>query len=231
MSVAPRRSARRDPAARTGILALGILLLATLAQAAPPEIGPGPQSLEFPAAGIHALRVDLHCGDIKIERASGDVVQAELRVRCERNRDRCFEKLADVKLEGREQSGRLVLEVEGVPRWHSSKGMEVDLTLRVPAHLELDIDLGAGVVHVEDATRNVRIDLGAGQIDAACRRMPFVRSTHAPGSVRRACTARMGNEIAERRHLVGGVVHWQDGKGEARVDVEVGAGEVVVRLE
>lgn len=231
MSVAPRRSARRDAAARPGILALCTLLAATLAQAAPPEIGPGPQSLEFPAAGIHALRVDLHCGDIKIERAGGDVVQAELRVRCERNRESCFEKLADVKLEGREQSGRLVLEVEGVPRWHSSKGLEVDLTLRVPAHLELDIDLGAGTVHVEDATRNVRIDLGAGQVDV---RMPedAVHSVDARAGVGEArLHGPNGDEIAERRHLVGGVVHWQDGKGEARVDVEVGAGEVVVRLE
>jgi hypothetical protein len=212
---------------------LAVLLGASDLQAAAPDAGRGTthQRREFSAANLHTVRVDLHCGQVQIERSETPVVEAELRIRCERDHERCAEKAESLELTGKERSGRLTIEVDGLPHWHSSRGLNVELRVRVPAGAGVDIDLGAGEVQVSDAASDVRVDLGAGQIQL---RMPeeAVRSVDARAGVGEArLRGPNGQEIAERRHLVGGAVHWDDGRGQARVDLEVGAGEVTVRLD
>lgn len=176
-----------------------------------------------------ALRLDLRYGEIHVECGEADQVELELRVRCTSRREKCDERLAAVELACEPHGRTLEVRVDGLRRF-STHSTHVELWVRVPPDRPLDIDLGAGEVRVTGLERDLRVHLGAGSIQV---RMPeaAVHSVDARAGVGEASLSGRRVRVEERRHLVGGVAHWSGGPGEARVDCQVGAGEVAVRLE
>jgi hypothetical protein len=175
------------------------------------------------------VRIDLRYGDVRIEPGSPGRVEAELRIRCEHDSRRCAEHLEEIDLEADASGERLRLRVVGLPRF-SSHGTGIELRVLVPPGFAVDADVGAGRIEVLDVDDDLRVDLGAGEIQV---RMPeeAVRSVEARAGVGEARLERDGTAVAPRRHLVGGQVEWESGTGAAFVDLRVGAGEVAVRLE
>ena len=175
------------------------------------------------------VRLDLSYGEIHVEPGAGDRVELELRVRCHSGRGHCTERLERLELATETHRNTLEVRLEGL-RHFSTHGLDVELWVSVPPDRPLDIDLGAGEVRVDGMEHDLRVHLGAGSIQV---RMPeaAVRSVDARAGVGEASLRSRDAHVEQRRHLVGGVARWTDGPGSARVDCQVGAGEVTVRLD
>jgi hypothetical protein len=220
---------------RGALVVLGAAaLLAGPAWAAPPRAGDPDGDADrklqrtFTVASPGPVRIDLRYGDLHVEPGSAGEVGAELRIRCREGSRRCAENIEKIDLEAVPSGRDFELRVVGLPRF-SNHGTEIELWVRVPPGGSLDVDVGAGQVRVTDLESDLRVDLGAGEIEV---RMPesAVRSVEASARVGDARLSHGGGEVSERRHLVGARVDWGDGPGEATVDLQVGAGEVAVRL-
>lgn len=179
---------------------------------------------------IQEVRIDFPHGELEIESGEPGRVEVRLLADCERGGDRCRDRLERLAVESRSTQDALEIRIEGVPR-HSSKGLRLRLRIRVPAEQRVDVDMGAGELRVTDLGRDLRVHLGAGEIEI---RLPesAVGVVDLEAGVGETSLRVRGREVdGERRHLVGGSLHWDEGPGEAHVEAEVGAGEVQVRLD
>jgi hypothetical protein len=184
----------------------------------------------FPVKAGQDLRIDLRWGELEIEPTDGANLELSLEAECEDGGDRCRKQIADLDIESDASDDRLEVEVTGLSRT-GSMGGSVRLLARVPRGHALVVDMGAGEVMIEDFAADLDVDLGAGEIrvrmeEGAVRRVDLSAGVgdarlHGPD----------GELQSERAHLLGGSVRWDEGRGTARVDCRVGAGEVEVRLD
>lgn len=213
-------------------LAVALWLVASPATAADWQREDGRETLrrEFPVQSGQEVRLDLGWGELHVEPGDGDKVEVVVRAACHHRRRDCEDRIRDIDIEGDLRRDALALELTGLSKWHGN-GVELDVTLRMPRGHALDVDMGAGEVHVEDLESDVHVDLGAGEIRV---RMPeeAVRKVRLDAGVGDANLRLSHGRIeSSRHHLVGGDVRWDEGRGRAAVDCHVGAGEVTLRLE
>lgn len=219
-------------AALGGLAAAGLWLAATPASAGDWQQENGRDTLrrEFPVQPGQEIRLDLRWGELHVEPGDTGKVEVIVRAECHHRRRDCEDRIRDIEIDGISRREVLDVELTGISKWHS-KGVELDVTLRMPRGQALDVDMGAGEVHVEDLESDVRIDLGAGEIQV---RMPeaAVRKVRLDAGVGDANLRLSHGRIeGSRRNLVGGGVRWNEGRGRAAVDCHVGAGEVSLRLD
>jgi hypothetical protein len=91
--------------------------------------------------------------------------------------------------------------------------------------------MGVGSLDVEGMRGEVSLDLGVGQVEVT---MPAasVGSVRLDAGVGETSLRLPEGRVDERRSLlIGGEIRWDEGKGGSDVWVDVGVGEVNVRLE
>lgn len=180
--------------------------------------------------GGQEVRVDFHSGELRIEPGAAGRVAIELSVECRWSSGDCGELLDDVRIDWRPTSRRLVLEVEGIRSWQRPQ-LEVEALVTVPAAVPLEVEMAAGRLEVESHAADLRVDMAAGE---ARLRLPkdAVRTIFLDVGVGEATLHGSGTWVSGRRSmLVGSELYWDQGPGEARVDVEMVAGEASVWLE
>ncbi len=210
------------------LIALAGCLLATAAWA-------GQRSKEistsFGVQAGQAVRLDLSVGEIRIQGADIDRVEAELQVECRWGSDEDCERLLEkVELESRSTERRRIVEVVSDSSWRKTK-LEIEGDFRVPRGAALEVDMGVGELEVEGVERDLIVDLGVGEVMI---RMPAskVGSVGLDAGVGEAELIGSGGRIEGRRSLlVGSEIYWDEGEGQARVRVDVGVGEITVWLE
>ncbi|MBN2198870.1 MAG: hypothetical protein JW747_03380 [Candidatus Aminicenantes bacterium] len=127
------------------------------------------RTLKLPAEGIQKLSVEAGAGSLEIlgvEGLSGIEVEAEIYVRGIRER-RLDDFLKDhLRLSLEKDGSRAVLKAYIEFRGISFFGGEssVDLKVRLPRTMALDIDDGSGWMTVEEIRSDVRIDDGSGEL-------------------------------------------------------------------
>jgi hypothetical protein len=218
------------PRAKLGIAALvGLLAAAAWAAEPHPERDQRTVQRTFELDGDGAVRIDVRYGEVVVERGEPGRVEAELRIRCRGGSERCHENIGAIDLEGDSGSRGRTLRVVGLPRF-SNHGTQIELHVFVPQDRDVELDVGAGEIHVQNLRGDLRVKLGAGEIEV---RAPeeAVRSVEARAGVGEARMSCRGGTVSERRHLVGGRVDWDSGQGDADLDLHVGAGEVAVELD
>jgi hypothetical protein len=176
------------------------------------------------------IRLDLRWGELEIQPTDGNAVEIVFEVECRGGGDRCRRRLAELDVAGETRRDRLEIEVTGLSRWENAKA-QLRMVARVPRQHSLFVDMGAGEVVVEGFGADLEIDLGAGEIRV---RMPEDRVSSVDLSAGVGDTTLRrgdGKVVSNRSHLVGSTVRWDDGSGDAHVEVHVGAGEVDVRLD
>lgn len=175
------------------------------------------------------VRLHLPVADLRLEVADGNRVQAELLVRCRWHRD-CGEALSEIDLVSRSTSRRYVVELEGLSHWESAK-IEVEGTVVVPRTADLELEIGVGDLKVYGVERNLRVDVGVGKVKI-WQPPAAVRAISLEVNVGEAAILGGAEDASDRRSfLVGSEVFWDKGPGEARIEVEVGVGEVSLWLE
>ena len=185
----------------------------------------------FSLEADQAVRLDLSVGEIRVEGADIETIEAELRIECRWGDDEdCDRLLEKVELEARSTSRRLIVEIVSDSSWRKTK-LEIEGDFRVPRGATLEVDMGVGELDIEGVTGDLSADLGVGELSI---RVPAaaVRSVGLDAGVGEAKLLGAGTFVEGRRSmLVGSEVFWDHGEGEARVRADVGVGEVTVYLE
>jgi hypothetical protein len=106
---------------------------------------------------------------------------------------------------------------------------KIRVTVQVPRSLTLKLAMGAGVVDIAGLRHDLEINLGAGEIAV---RMPE-RSVGAIDVALAVGEAQItqGGRTRDYARVLGGPIHWREGKGDAEIDVSLGAGSVDVTLD
>jgi hypothetical protein len=180
--------------------------------------------------GDQDVRLDFPVGELRFVGAEGDAVEIEIDIRCKRSTSRCLDAMEEIELVAYEGERRLTLEVDRHPKWLWDS-LQLEGEVRLPRARALTLDMGVGELEIDGLSGDLTIDMGVGEVWIA---MPAaaVRTMRLDVGVGDA-NARFPDGWAEgsRSFLVGSEIHWDDGPGDARVQVDLGVGEIEVRLQ
>jgi len=209
-------------------LALSILwILATVSGVAADGLGELTRTFETEAG--QKVRLQLPVADLRLEVADGNQVQADLLVSC-RWQQKCADILSEIELVSSSTAQRFVVELKGLSQWQSAK-VEVEGTLIVPRSADLELDIGVGDVKVHGVVNDLRIDMGVGKVKI-WQPVASVKDVSLEVKVGEATLFGVAEGVSDRRSfLVGSEVFWDQGQGEARIEVDVDVGEVTLWLE
>lgn len=226
---------------------LAAFLLAVAATPARAETS-GSRTLtgEYPVGKATRLELGVAFGQLKVEGTDGSQVRVRVDATCRHEGRRRCEKFIDgLRLETSNRNGTLHVKLEGESfhmTWddqgkpkhaHADKDDDFDsdvvVTVEVPRSLDFDLNMAAGEIEINGLREDVSIDLGAGQINM---HMPekHVRSVDVSMAIGET-TIHQGGRTHEYARVLGGPVRWREGKGDAEIAVNIGAGEVDVTLE
>ena len=178
--------------------------------------------------GVQRVELRLPPGTYRIEPATDDRLRAELDVHCSLDDDRCEERAGRLALETGRQGNTLEMRVGGLSTLGSIK-FNFRGRILVPQGQTLDVDLPAGELKIKGMRGDLYVDVGAGTV-AIVLREGDVRSVRLGVGIGEASLAVAGRNI-EGSGWLGQKVRWGQGPGAARVAVNVGVGELEVRLD
>lgn len=205
-----------------------ILLLCLLASTALADPG---DSVErhyvYDVSQVDELRIDFRVGKLRIEPATGDSVEVDLRIKAENGGGwwplpffRSRPDLSGMELKSRSRGRHLWLSF-------NEKNVRTDWVLRLPRMADLRIRSGVGVVQGELPSMPADIDLGVGEIELSlpAGTAGLIDLSAGVGETR----IRGGRDNESRRAIVSSEASAL-GDGEHRLRARVGVGEVTVDL-
>ncbi len=205
---------------------IAALLLGALSPARAEDLG----TLEgrWPAQGTDEIRVEFPVGTLVIEASDEPDIRAQLGVRCRHGGHRCIERSKQLRLVTRLGAGTRFLKLEGMPKF-GSHGLEVTLRVSVPKALAVEAEMGVGDCRIDGVARDLHVELGVGDVDVALRESDVrsVRLTVGIGDAK----LHHGNRAQVVSGLLGRKVRWTEGTGTSRVSIELGVGDVDVRMD
>ncbi|HET9950158.1 MAG TPA: hypothetical protein VFS09_00035 [Candidatus Eisenbacteria bacterium] len=251
---AVEHSLDRSGALLLAVAAAAVLVVLLLVVTAAPAHADGTTTVNGDYALDRARRLELGIpfGELHVKGTDGNRVRVHVEASC-KNGD-CDHYFKDLRLESSNRGGTLRVKLEGSAFAHDSDanddpprerdryrerghrhgeidGPDGDLivTVEVPRSLDVELNMGAGEIEIDGLREDLSIDLGAGEINVrmAARHVGTVDVHMAVGET----TIHEGGRTREYARVLGGPIHWRDGKGDAGIDVNVGAGEVDVTLE
>ena len=182
----------------------------------------------FDARGFERLFVDIPVGEVEIEGANSNEINVEVTVNCSGwGTSHCEEYAEDVDLVSSEWKDRIELEIDGLKKWKSI-GLSFDIRMRAPAGMKLEVDVGVGEVDISGFKNDVSADLGVGELSVSMDESN-VRLVDLETGLGEA-ELRYSEGEMEASGIFGNEVRWDEGKGAAAVRLEVGVGEIDLRL-
>ena len=187
-------------------------------------------SEEFDTSGYEGITLEVSVGEVRIEGADVDKVQAEVRVRCPRKMDldECRDRAEDVEITADDSRGKLVLEVRGLSKWRS-RGMNVDVRFTVPEDLPFELEMGIGEVEIVDLRNDLTVDMGIGEVSVRMDE-DVVGSVTLDNGIGESDLLYSDGKQSTSGFLAGKDVEWDKGPGTHTVIVELNIGEIEVRL-
>lgn len=215
---------------------LAFLVLATATMILLPAAESAAEDLDrqikasWPAAEFDAVRFDISVAELEVTAGSSDKIEVEILAECRRNRRDCEDALEDLQLSDRTRGKVLTIDLEGYPKWGKGR-IEIETVVKIPADFDFDLDMGVGEVNIAGLRGDLDLDLGVGELNIDTG-ASHLRSVNLDVGVGDAEIYGSRERVEGRRSfLVGSEVYWSDGKGDKRIKVDVGVGEVTVRLE
>lgn len=181
------------------------------------------------------LKVSHGIGEVRVLPLleSGRRVEVQAEVLCSRFNRRCRQWAGGVSIELRPRSESIALDLDTNQSRVFGGSMQVNLIIRVPEQLAIEIDLGVGRVSVDGRARlaGIDIDLGVGDVDLVLRErsVSSIRFEIGVGTARiepRDGPARRSSFIVGSND-----VGWRGDVGEAKVRVDIGVGAGRATLE
>jgi hypothetical protein len=181
---------------------------------------------ELSTAGVVRVELRLPVGSVRVEPSPDDKVHVDLEVWCSTTVFGCEEEARELELRTSRDGNRLLVRVDGI------RSMALGLTARgrvlVPKGKAVEVDLPVGELEVRGVTGDLDVDVGVGDVAIELRE-PDVRTVRLRVGIGEATLAVAGRHI-EGSGWLGQKVRWGDGTGAARVAVNLGVGELGVKL-
>ena len=182
----------------------------------------------WPVGSIDEISVEFPVGELAIEAGDESEVRAELSVRCRHGGKSCVERSKRLRLVTQVAGRTRQIRLEGLPKF-GSHGLEVTLRIAVPKTLAVNAEMGVGDCRVEGLVRDVRLELGVGDVTVLAKESD-VKSVHLTVGIGDA-SLHHGSQSQAVSGLLGRKVRWSDGSGAAHLSVELGVGDIDVRLD
>ena len=205
-------------------LILTVLLVAGTAQAADNE---RTFDLDRPADGVARVVLEVGVGDVEVLADGSGRITAHVEVSVDkggRSSERARRRLEELRLESELEGDTLHLRITGGGGGHR---YGEDWTLRVPAAVALELELGVGDLRILDLAAAISVELGVGNVRIEGEHAAFgpIEGQCGVGDV----SLRTPKDRTEGRGFIG---HSLDarGPGAAAIEVEVGVGDVDIRL-
>lgn len=176
------------------------------------------------------VRIEIPVAELEIEATKREDVAVELRVSCRWQLRECEDAVERLEIESRTSSRRLTLELIGHSSWRSSI-VQVEGLIQIPRTSPLEVKMGVAELDITGLEKDLSIDIGVGQVRARLPKSSVGEAFIDVGVGQVRVLGSDGQPDTRRSFLVGTDVHWDDGPGKAELDIEVGVGEVTVRLE
>lgn len=207
------------------LLALLITTVPAFAATAPVKVRTITQNI-YPGDATK-VRLDLTFGDMEIEGSDGRDVEVEVLIFCHRkNLATCTTRAQRIYLEPRSRRGNLNINLKRTPK-NRAQGVSARMKVKVPRHLSLEVDVTGGDVLISGMEGSMEVDGLTGKVD-------IVHQRHLLGMVK--LDVGLGNAdlwLGDGRikgHGFPRSLRWQ-GSGTARIEVDLGTGNIAVRLE
>jgi hypothetical protein len=186
-------------------------------------------SEDFELRSSDQVLIDFEVGELRIEAHDGDRVEVELDLRCRRSAS-CERRLEEVEILAEWHGGRLKVSFEGLKKSLSNK-MDIDAIIRVPATVELSVDMGIGELDIRGIEHDVFVDMGIGDVSLSIPESA-VKSVYLDTGIGESqIWGSDGRVDSSRPFLIGSEVEWDSGDGTSEVIVDLGIGEVSVHLD
>lgn len=179
--------------------------------------------IDQPAEGITRLVIDSGVGDIEVVGSDVTTITGSVEVNGKKSSTRKHNLLENLEFDVRRSGSALYLEVKSDD--HHDWGEEWLLT--VPKALALSIDLGVGEVTARDLAGGVEVDVGVGEVTIEGEHASYgdIDADSGVGDVEL--------RTPEGRQHGNGFIGKElraTGPGKSAISVEVGVGEVTIRL-
>jgi hypothetical protein len=179
--------------------------------------------------GARSVEFRQRFGNQTFEGTSGDKIQVEVRVRCAGDHSAdCRHAAAKVRVDWERKGSRLVIRVVGTSRF-SSRHIRLDTVVHLPTELPLEADTVSGDITVKDFQGDLNIDVAEGDVELHLKKKA-VRRVNLDVGVGNAKIFLEDSEVdASGRFL--DAVDWSNPEGRSIVEVDVGVGDAIVRLD
>jgi hypothetical protein len=185
----------------------------------------------FETRGVRELYFDMPVGQLKIEASSGDRVELVVKLECGDGwgSSSCPDRAERIVVGRDNDDDRLSVAIEGYSKWRN-RGLQVYVALQVPERLSLMVDMGIGELHVTGMRNDVTVDMGIGEANV---RMAGddVGSVALDTGIGEASLRTPEGKKRGSSGLFTSEVTWSEAKGEAKLRVDLGIGEIDVRLQ
>lgn len=207
------------------ILSVVAMLGAVCASTASDNLG----TLEgrWPIRDTEEIRVEFPIGEMILESTDDPEIVAELEVRCRSGNRSCYERSKRLRLITTVAGRTRHLRLDGMSKL-GNRGLEVTLRIGVPRSLAVGAEMGVGSLRVDGIVRDLKVELGVGEVIVLLHESD-VRSVNLTVGIGDA-TLRHGTKAQTVSGLLGRKVRWNEGTGAAQVSVELGVGDIDVRL-
>ena len=208
--------------------AITLLLGATLTSAAWAEADRDIRQF-FELEPNQPIEIAFKVGALHIQVAESGPIEAHVTARCRRATASCRRRLGGVWLAARERAGTLVLEMQGSSKW-KARGMEIEATLTVPANHPLAVEMAVGDLDIRGLERDLKVDVGVGEVRLSVAR-ESIHSVTLNAGIGSAEIYDTASEATEQlAEVMSDEIRWHPGLGPADVTVDLGIGDISVRL-
>lgn len=185
------------------------------------------ESYEIDSSPVDTVQIELPVGELTIEAGDSEVIEIEMTVECSSWRNKCESRTENIELDSRTSGGTLELRVDGFPR--SADSLSVNLEIRLPRRLTVDIDHGVGETTVRDVEGDISVESGVGEVRISSP-VHFFGEVEAECGVGEADLTVPGGRIEREGFLfLGKELKWS-GSGDSSIEVEIGVGSVEIDL-
>ncbi|MEO1367649.1 MAG: hypothetical protein AAFX50_10775 [Acidobacteriota bacterium] len=179
------------------------------------------------AGDAKAVDIELILGSLRVEGTDGRNVEILVELSCNREDSaKCKRRAERIRLRPRLSGEELFLSLENTPRGRAG-GIEATMTVRMPRAMALEIDIAGGDMRIAGVEGDIEVDSAGGSVD--------LKGTQDRVGVFKADVGFGKGELTLRDSVIeaGGIprsITWR-GSGTQRIEIDLGGGEIIARLE
>lgn len=212
------------------LLGLTGFLLPTAGVSADEPVRPEVRRVEqsFFAGNVEKIEIDVTLASLSVVGVEGGTqADVEVSLTCDRNDNaKCLRRAERIRLAPRLRGKKMALRIKGTSRGQVG-GIEAHMKVKIPAQVALEVDIAGGEVVIQGMRHHVEVDSGGGNID-------FFAEQDLIGSFNVDVGFGKGTLwLRDSKIEAAGwprSISWK-GPGQAKVEIDLGGGEIKARLD